>query len=695
MARYAAFLSYSHKDARVAARLQRALEGYRVPRRLVGTPGAFGPVPARLGAVFRDREDIAAGGDLADRVLGALAQADALLVLCSPDAAASRWVGQEIAAFKARAGDERVFAVIARGEPFADDPALEALPLALRRAVTADGRVTDVEVEPAAADARAVGDGWRLAVLKLLAGLLGVPLDALIRRDHARRQRALVLAVAASMLGTVAMGGLALEAVRARDAAAARRADAEGLVEFMLGDLRKKLDAVGRLDALDAVGVATLRYYGRQKPGSLSADDLARRARALTMVGELRQAQGDFPRAAAAFGQAAASTRELMARAPGDGGRVFDHAQSVFFLGALAEARGDFPAMRNALETYARLADRLVAIDPANEAWQAEVSSSRVNLGVLAMRERRFVEAERAFETANAIDTRLAARPGKHGTLLVNLAESAAWQADASRALGKLDAAQAARRRQRAILAGLLAQDSRNAELRGALAVAVAAQGELAADLGEPERARALLDTALGSLELVTRAEPTNVETLDRLDRVLISLASVEYRLRNRVRATALVERSGAVANGLLARDPTSARWSLRVSRAALLGAEIRLAEDGAGNHRAGLAAAEAIERAPPDTGSFDSWAWRARAKLYQARVDPTQNRWSALANWVERLPGDRRPLEACILAWSYRALGRLDNTEAIARELRRMGYRQLSCGVPTSAAGAPANKLL
>jgi len=56
--RYRAFMSYSHSDAAVAARLHRSLENYRVPKRLRGTPGEFGPVPERLNPIFRNREEL-------------------------------------------------------------------------------------------------------------------------------------------------------------------------------------------------------------------------------------------------------------------------------------------------------------------------------------------------------------------------------------------------------------------------------------------------------------------------------------------------------------------------------------------------------------------------------------------------------------------------------------------------------------
>jgi hypothetical protein len=54
-ARYSAFISYSHEDARWVRWLQAALEGYRGPRRLRGKETAFGVLGRRLAPVFRDR----------------------------------------------------------------------------------------------------------------------------------------------------------------------------------------------------------------------------------------------------------------------------------------------------------------------------------------------------------------------------------------------------------------------------------------------------------------------------------------------------------------------------------------------------------------------------------------------------------------------------------------------------------------
>ena len=96
--RYRAFLSYSHHDAHWARWLLRKLESYRVPKRLVGTPGRDGPIPARLGAMFRDRDELPTAGDLSGTIRAALTDSSSLVVICSPHSAQSQWVEAEVKA---------------------------------------------------------------------------------------------------------------------------------------------------------------------------------------------------------------------------------------------------------------------------------------------------------------------------------------------------------------------------------------------------------------------------------------------------------------------------------------------------------------------------------------------------------------------------------------------------------------------
>src|SRR5215218_4767011 len=87
--RYWAFVSYSHRDKAAGDWLHRALETQPVPKPLVGRPTRLGTIPPRLTPVFRDREELAASPDLGVRIEEALRQSRYLIVICSPQAAAS------------------------------------------------------------------------------------------------------------------------------------------------------------------------------------------------------------------------------------------------------------------------------------------------------------------------------------------------------------------------------------------------------------------------------------------------------------------------------------------------------------------------------------------------------------------------------------------------------------------------------
>src|SRR5439155_11572570 len=200
-----------------------------------------------------------------DGIKAALAASQFLVVLCSPTAAKSRWTNQEIESFKRTRPEGCVLAAVAAGEPFASDfPGRadeECFPPALRYKYDRRGHQTVKRAEPLAADFRESGEGKRIAFLKLVAGMLGVGLDELVQRETMRRHRRLGYLAAASLAGMAVTSTLSVVAIQSRDAARDQRRQAEGLVEFMVGDLRAKLEPIGRLDALDGVGSRVLGYY--------------------------------------------------------------------------------------------------------------------------------------------------------------------------------------------------------------------------------------------------------------------------------------------------------------------------------------------------------------------------------------------------------------------------------------------------
>ena len=77
--------------------------------------------------------------------------------------------------------------MIVDGEP--GDPQRECFPPAIRFKLGADGALTGEREEPIAADARPEGDGKEIAKQKVVAGLLGLGLDEIMRRAERARKR--------------------------------------------------------------------------------------------------------------------------------------------------------------------------------------------------------------------------------------------------------------------------------------------------------------------------------------------------------------------------------------------------------------------------------------------------------------------------------------------------------------------------
>jgi tetratricopeptide (TPR) repeat protein len=437
--RYRAFISYSHRDQGFARWLHRQLETYVVPSHLVGRDAAQGSVPRRLTPIFRDREDLAAAGDLTASVRDALTHSDALIVVCSPAAAASRWVNEEIRAYRHLNPAGTVLAAVLEGNPDAGpdaEPGEACFPEALLEA-GANG----VTTEPVAADMRRQADGRRMALLKLVAGLLGLSLDELIQRDLQRRQRRVTAITGGLILLSVIMSTLTLLAVSARSEAERRKAEAEDLIEFMLNDLRDNLEPVGRLDALDAVGAKVIEYYDRQSEAAMTTDELGRRARAFHLLGEIDSAQGDLDNAYEHFRIAYQSTSRILAVEPTMPARIYEHAQSSYWVGYFAWRRGDLDMADRRFVEYRDLANQLIEIDPDNPEWQAEVAYAHSNIGTLQVAQRRWhdalIPATAALEQFRVIAE---AQPDSNAAWM-EVVETLAWVASISEITDGRDAA--------------------------------------------------------------------------------------------------------------------------------------------------------------------------------------------------------------------------------------------------------------
>ena len=299
---YWCFISYRHADNSEPGRqwatwLHQAIETYEVPRELVGVQNERGEtIPERIFPVFRDEEELPADADLASPVYRALRNSKFLIVICSPRARESIYVANEIKYFKQIGRDDRVLALMIEGEPNVagkedkqsegTSALQECFPEPLRHRVDSEGNLLPDRVEPIAADFRLNNgtQGWtspeayRLALkqtnqlnaqainravaeyqkrcelmkLKIIAGILGVELGNLTRRDAAfqlaiARKRAKALRrwlMAVGLLAILAIAGGAFAVRKQQEAEFERdqttQAHIRLLTEAASGRLRER-----------------------------------------------------------------------------------------------------------------------------------------------------------------------------------------------------------------------------------------------------------------------------------------------------------------------------------------------------------------------------------------------------------------------------------------------------------------------
>ncbi|HYD36645.1 MAG TPA: hypothetical protein VEA60_03470, partial [Allosphingosinicella sp.] len=386
-------------------------------------------------------------------------------------------------------------------------------------------------VEPLAADLRREGDGRRLGLLKLVAGLAGVGLDALVQRDAARRIRQVTLVTAAAVAAMLIMALLTVLALNARAEAERQRRSAEDMVEFMLTDLRTKLEGVQRLDVFDAVNQRALRHYAAQDLDDLPADSLERRARLLQLIGKDDLKRDKPDQALAHFREAARTTAALLADDPDDPARIFAQSQSEYWVGFVDYDRKNYPAARIAFERYRAHAERLVAIDPANVEWLKEAGYAAGNLCVIALEPPRDEKAAlRLCTVALRRIEQAHARSGLGPEAIAALLNRHLWMMKAWNANGDWDAVLRHKARQEELMESLLKLDPANLDHQDIWVNAQIGIAEILIEHGDLGEARTRLERAAPTLSRLRSHDPANASWRALEERLGKALASAAAR---------------------------------------------------------------------------------------------------------------------------------------------------------------------
>lgn len=496
--KYRAFISYSHGDEVWAKWLHRALESYRVPKKLVGALTSAGEVPARIRPVFRDREDFSSASDLSESVKQVLAESENLIVICSPNAAASRWVGEEIREFARLRRKARIFCLVVGGEPDPKGTDESCFPPVL-------GEIG--LTEPLAADVRSWADGKRLALLKLISGMMGVRLDDLRQRDQQRRRRLMTIA-GFGILATIA---LVIMTIVSQISSKYEREKAEQMATFIV-DIGEKLKSDTDLETLAEINAEAINYFRDLDPAQLSPDTGKQVALALRQVARVSQLQGKPEEALATY----ISSRDILAmlreKHREDSGLLYELSLAQYYTGNLYFKQGDYVNARSELEKNLFSTQLLLEIDPENPDWIMEHVYAHNNLAAMQLDSgisADEVALEHLDEAVRLMKKVIHLQPFDE-TKLSGYSNTLAYAADAHRGVCNLEKAMSLRETARELAEDAVESDPGNNDLIRRHAFAIKGVALLQTLLGRLDAGEQNLKQEIAMLQQLSAADPSN-----------------------------------------------------------------------------------------------------------------------------------------------------------------------------------------
>jgi eukaryotic-like serine/threonine-protein kinase len=343
----------------------------------------------------------------------------------------------------------------------------------------------------------------------------GPPSAAYRAGKFVRRHRVVVTFAAVLALLLVGFAGaMAVQAdrvTRARDLAVVRQVQAEGLIDFMLTDLRAKLEPVGRLDLLSDVGDQALAYFAALPEDQFSDDELLSRSQALAQIGQVRLDGGEAAAAIAPLRESLRLATALNDRVPDDERRLYQLSQSHFWVGFAAWRAGDLDAAEGEFLSYRDIARRLVELEPENPDYRLELGYAYSNLGSVLEARGDLSGAVRAYAETLAVKEELVRREPSRINWVGELAETHNTLGVAYRKQGSYDLARAAHLREQELKRAALEIDPTHAYWRSRLAVAYVFTANVDLVAGRPESALDNYRQAEATADSLVAHDPANV----------------------------------------------------------------------------------------------------------------------------------------------------------------------------------------
>jgi eukaryotic-like serine/threonine-protein kinase len=496
-------------------------------------------------------------------------------------------------------------------------------------------------------------------------------------------------AVVLVLLGASAVGA-AIQARRvahARALAVARQGQAEELISFMLGDLRDKLTAVGRLDVLDAIGDRALAYFAAVPAAQLSSEELYRRAEALQQLGEVRTSQGKLAPAADLMRQSIQIAERLAAKDSLNGRWQIGLAHSQFWAGNVDWELGNVDSALVHFLPFVTISKRLIEHYPDSLGYREELAYALNNIGFAKQAKGDLAGAVKWYQASRGINQELVTLRPDSLEWQVSLAAEYNAEAVAQRKLGDLAGALSSHGKELEIKEALLAHDTTNRERQHYIAIAHAYRGELRVMMGDIGGAVSDARAAHGIYASLVAHDTSDAVMHWSLAKSHRQIAQALLERSDAAGALEQLHAGDALISHWLGKNPDDPYMSGEAMLAGIAESRALLAlgrvHDALASARRASSASEAMLKAKPN----DIEAHRAAGDAYVAlgtalsRSDDARaasDAWSRAIALEDSLA--KVDPETELLAVQAAALinsGRRDDAKPIVAELTRRGYRR------------------
>jgi len=400
----------------------------------------------------------------------------------------------------------------------------------------------------------------------------------LLRRWVGRHRTSMVVAVAAAV-ALIAGGLVSVQRIRAerttaeeqRQLAEQNREEVEGLLDFMLSDLRSKLEPIGKLEVLDMVAEQAVDYYGRRPLDDEEADETHKRATALATFADVLWRQGERDAALVHFRSALALRRQLVEQAPSNTDWKFGLSHILFKLGDMLYAAGE---IENALAHYEesqRVREELAAREPDHYGFQHALAAGEERLGNVHQSRGEMDQAFERFQKALAILEGLTKRKPDDRDTRRDLAAVQSSLAYVLQVRGDVKGALGRYRSALKILDQLVRDDPGRPAWQHDLAILHTNVGDIENALGRLEPALGEYRAALVMLERLGARDPRNAAWQRDLAAAHSKVGLAEQLRGDLDVALAAQRRAAAIREELSKRDPDDVGWQRNLANSYVL----------------------------------------------------------------------------------------------------------------------------